>query len=367
MILLIDEDTATRNLLQRILKSDGHNVMLFHSTLEAIAYLRSSEPPKLIVSDIVMPEMDGFTFQSEVKKIKKHAHVPFVFLSSLADEETMVKGLNKGADDYLLKPIQEPLFRAKVRAILRKRCHSSSPVFCGTLEKLPFTKIFQFCESKGLSGQVKIESESLTTTLQFIRGELDYESLEDGDETLDKLYGLTKGTFRTSQYLTSFEEIQDAALSSEEEPKRTHESKPMGMLSGIKINQKLVQVQTEYRSTPTPFVNTIVVYDGKTIHNKVNDAVAYLNREELEAVIRTQHQRVEAHIREKLAKSAEEAPEKKDTDFNRLFDQGLEHYMKKEYDHALAIWSQAYELNPDHKLLNINLKVLKKKQNSANS
>jgi DNA-binding response OmpR family regulator len=68
--------------------------------------LRSIPVPDLIISDIMMDEMDGIELLSELRKLPEHQYTPFVFLSAKADLETKVNGYNMGAVDYIHKPFK---------------------------------------------------------------------------------------------------------------------------------------------------------------------------------------------------------------------------------------------------------------------
>jgi DNA-binding response OmpR family regulator len=361
MILLVDDDAVLLKIIESMIESEGYECITFSDGNKVIKYLQTAPSPDLIISDIVMPKMDGFTLRKEVSRLKFHSRVPFMFLSSLSDDENIVKGLDLGADDFMIKPVHAAIFKAKVRAVLRKSIPDPTPLFKGYMEKLPFPKLFQYCESIGLSGTVDIKSEGLDYTLQFKGGELDYNVLEDTDDVLEKLYGLTEGVFCISQYIANFDEIRASQVLTKIEPENVLIEKPMGMLSGVDVNEKLVQVQTEYVSTPKPAVVTIVVFKGRTIHKQVEDSISQLSKEEVEAIIKSQHKSVEEHIREKLSTTVTKNEESSETNFTGLFDQGLDEYMVGNYEVAYDFWSRAMEIDPNNKLLNINMVVLKKK------
>ncbi len=378
MIVVVDDDTILLNILGTLLKAEGHKARLFTSARAALSYLAKSPPPELVISDVVMPEMDGFAFRKGFEGIFPGAGVPFIFLSSMTDEESVVRGLSEGADDYLTKPVTPSIFRAKVGAILRRQKRSSMPVFRGDLSKLPFPQLFTFCENKGLTGRVTIQGEEVDTVLEFRGGELNYGATFEMDETLEQLYALKEGVFFISQYVADFEEIRSSQVTQPVESEATPlTEKPMGLLSGVKVGDRLVQIQTEYSSAPHPQVVTIVVYGGKTIHKRVSDDLLISTREGVEALIKQQHQAVEEQIREKLLKSSKpeeqsQAPETEvveepgpleegPSEFEQLFDEGLERYMAGDLVEAREIWTRARALDPGHKLLNINLGVLEKK------
>lgn len=76
--------------------------------------------PQLVIMDIMMPRMDGFTSAKEMRGHKDLAHTPIILLSALGGEEDIIKGIECGADDYLIKPFKAPELSAKVKMLIRK-------------------------------------------------------------------------------------------------------------------------------------------------------------------------------------------------------------------------------------------------------
>ena len=72
--------------------------------------------PDLVISDVMMPELDGFALSAELRKDKRTQQVPVLLLSARAGEESRIEGLDAGADDYLVKPFSALEFLARVRA-----------------------------------------------------------------------------------------------------------------------------------------------------------------------------------------------------------------------------------------------------------
>jgi signal transduction histidine kinase/ligand-binding sensor domain-containing protein/AraC-like DNA-binding protein len=78
-----------------------------------------SSHPQIIVSDINMPEMDGITLCQKIRADKRTGHIPVILLTALTGDENQVKGLNKGANDYLTKPFRFEILHIKIRNLLR--------------------------------------------------------------------------------------------------------------------------------------------------------------------------------------------------------------------------------------------------------
>ncbi|MFN7971088.1 MAG: response regulator [Acidobacteriota bacterium] len=147
-IAVIDDDQGALELLRYNFEREGYTVRLFHKAAEALEKLPQS-PPSLVLSDVVMPDMTGFQF---LEKLRSHASlrtVPFIFISgSRLDEFDKVKGLDLGADDYLVKPIRVNELNSRVRALLRRAGGDDAPErrtqgIVGNLRDFPLTDIIQ--------------------------------------------------------------------------------------------------------------------------------------------------------------------------------------------------------------------------------
>jgi PAS domain S-box-containing protein len=115
-ILLADDNGDLREYVARLLAS-RYDVVTVRNGAEALVALREG-PCDLIVSDAMMPEMDGFALLAAVRRDPEFDRVPFVMLSARAGEEAAVEGLERGADDYLIKPFSAEQLLARVTALL---------------------------------------------------------------------------------------------------------------------------------------------------------------------------------------------------------------------------------------------------------
>lgn len=366
MIFVIDDDGAFRDTVEYALNAEDYRVLVFDNAQSALAKASEVEP-ELIISDIMMPEMGGFEFKKVYSKTFPNRMTPFVFLSSLSDDDNIVQGLDMGVDDYLTKPINSAVLKAKVRSLINRKKRYSVPVFRGDLAKLPPMKLLQFCEYKGITGNIEISGVSGNLRLPIKQGEL---VLEDNDDTLlDRLYDCSEGTFTISAEPVDFREISDAE--STVEPESVYEAtdidRPMGKLSGVQINNRLFQVQTEFVTHPDSRVITIVILDGKVLMNRTTQAPSGKpDKKTLEKLIESQHRDVEADIRDKISVLLKNKTSDQDVSrdrFNLLFEEGFDRYREGRYDAALALWEKALTINPDDKILDTNLKMLRKKMN----
>ncbi|MGV0025879.1 response regulator transcription factor [Phormidesmis priestleyi] len=124
-ILVVDDDTTLRTALTRYLEKRGYLVQDAASGIEGLTSFEE-DPPDLIVSDVLMPEMDGYEFCRRLRATRLGQLIPFIFLSSKGEVEDRVQGHSIGADDYLIKPFEPRELLAKIEAQLERsrRTHS---------------------------------------------------------------------------------------------------------------------------------------------------------------------------------------------------------------------------------------------------
>ncbi len=361
MIYLVDDDVQLLETIRDVLSNEGYRVAAFPDASQALAKMDGGDRPRLIVSDVRMPGLDGFAFHREVTKRFGTRTIPFLFLSSLDDPDHIVAGLQSGADDYVTKPIDWKVLKAKVASILDARTGRSIPVFVGDLGKLPFVKLLQFCELRSITGEILVDAPGLKAAVPLNAG-----LLEDDDDTLDlmgRLMDVTQGTFEIRVRPPDFSDIAHAAVE-----QQTHQPKPgdcpAGLLTGIPLANRLVQIQTECVSHPKPAVVTVAILDGRTLSKKVLPVQRFDDRGLILQHMRRQHRAFEQDVTERLSRKAADNTEKTPsilTRFNELFEQGLIAYQAKDYEQALDAWSQAAELDPDNKVVQVNLTMLEKK------
>ena len=121
LILVVDDSQININFCRKILGKNGYDTDSCKSGEEAIEYLEKNSPD-LILLDIVMPGIDGFEFCERMKNIPKMADTPVIFLSSMDDEASIIKGFKCGGVDYITKPFrtQEMLARTRTHIDLKK-------------------------------------------------------------------------------------------------------------------------------------------------------------------------------------------------------------------------------------------------------
>ncbi len=118
-ILVIDDNESNRMLLARRLTQQGHEVLQTHSGVEAFAMLAEMEVD-LILLDVLMPEMNGLEVLTRLKADETLYGIPVIMISGLNETETVLKCIELGADDYLPKPCDVVLLRARINACLER-------------------------------------------------------------------------------------------------------------------------------------------------------------------------------------------------------------------------------------------------------
>ncbi len=115
LILIVEDNPDIQKYIKSILEHNKYRVITADNGKLALDFLsHTEEPPSLIISDIMMPEMDGYEFLKVVSNDSKLLHIPFFFLSVLDSPEEIRMGKLIGADDYLTKPINEDDLLASV-------------------------------------------------------------------------------------------------------------------------------------------------------------------------------------------------------------------------------------------------------------
>ncbi len=116
-IMVVDDDPNTRQLLHFILTNAGYAVTDAQDGLEALEKLEKKRPD-LIILDVLMPNMDGFTTMYHIRAMPHLADLPVIFLSSRADVAAEYSGLAAGAQQYLVKPFSVPILLKHVGDLL---------------------------------------------------------------------------------------------------------------------------------------------------------------------------------------------------------------------------------------------------------
>ena len=137
-ILVIDDDLAINELIKVNLELHGYEVIQAYNGVEGFAKAKQ-EIPALIILDVMMPEVDGFTVAQRVRQNPETAEIPILMLTALSDLNDKVNGFNIGVDDYLTKPFEIEELLVRVRALLKRT--RQIPESSATRELLTYKEI----------------------------------------------------------------------------------------------------------------------------------------------------------------------------------------------------------------------------------
>ena len=118
-IVVIEDEKDIRELITFNLKQYGYNVITSINGEEGLRYSYLHNPD-LILLDIMLPGINGFQFCSTIRKSKNLKDIPVIIITALGDEKNIVKGLEKGADDYITKPFSNKILLARIKNVLKR-------------------------------------------------------------------------------------------------------------------------------------------------------------------------------------------------------------------------------------------------------
>ena len=119
-LLVVDDDAANRDVLSRRLKRQGHHVTTASNGHDTLRLLREGRFDAVLL-DIMMPDMDGYEVLGQIKTDEALQHIPVIMISALSEVQSVVRCIEAGAEDYLTKPFNPVLLRARVGASLEKK------------------------------------------------------------------------------------------------------------------------------------------------------------------------------------------------------------------------------------------------------
>jgi len=203
-ILIVDDNDTVRTLLKMSLKNDDFVILEAADGVSGVEIVKA-EKPDLIISDILMPNMDGFEFCRVVREGSEVPTVPFIFLTSLGEVSTELRGYRTGADDYLVKSnLKRPELLEKVEQMLEKGQEYKKVEsvigegIVGKLTDLSFIEVVQLLGMNRKTGVLRVSKDEELGQIFFDSGQIihaEFQSLE-GLEIINHLaeweYGIYK-------------------------------------------------------------------------------------------------------------------------------------------------------------------------------
>jgi DNA-binding response OmpR family regulator len=193
-ILVVDDDPKICRLIEVAVGQTGHKVLkLLHGT-ETLSVLEKNSVD-LVICDIMMPGMDGFSVCESVRRDPRFAYVPFIFLSARSDAADRLEGIKSGGDDFLGKPfsIQELTIRVN-RLLMNQGKRRGLPIQrpeADPLKQIGLTQLVTMVARQNLTGDLIAQVESEAGTITFQRGraiKATFRELE-GEPAIEALLG----------------------------------------------------------------------------------------------------------------------------------------------------------------------------------
>lgn len=197
-ILVVEDDISLLHGIRSILQLDHYDVLIAKNGQEALEIMhKEAVPPDLIISDIMMPLMDGNQLLREVRKVTRWLEIPFIFLTARSGRDDIQEGVALGADDYITKPYDPEYLRVTVRSkLLRKE----------NLDRLHAENIEELKHSI-----LTILNHEFRTPLTFVVAyadmldiSADLNQLEDNREVISYLKGISSGAERLRKLIENF-------------------------------------------------------------------------------------------------------------------------------------------------------------------
>ncbi len=202
-ILIVDDNPQVLKLLNISLSKAGYQIYEAENGEEGLKVL-GQEKPDLVISDMMMPKMDGMEFCWMVRETSLIPSVPFIFLTSFEDRDTAIRGFRAGADEYLKKPIDRKQLLDIVANLLNRHDRlkvmsepESSKGFSGNLQELSIVELVQMYNLNKKSGILHIDG-SIPGKMVIRDGHLVYAKTEqrEGDQAVYEMVAMKEGTFR---------------------------------------------------------------------------------------------------------------------------------------------------------------------------
>ena len=166
-ILIVDDESTNVDMLIQELEEEGYNLLTAYDGEEALIMVQEHQP-NLILLDVMMPKVDGFTVCRILKGSGKTVLIPVILLTALRAHEDRVRGIEAGADDFISKPFDRDELLAKIRSLLRQKRYRDE-------------------QERGLKKQLQSTKKDLEQTrLELTRAEKRIEMLERAKDQLSK-------------------------------------------------------------------------------------------------------------------------------------------------------------------------------------
>lgn len=207
-ILIVEDEPGMIELLTVALEDEGYVISIANNGQQGLKKV-SEENPDLIISDVMMPDMNGYDFCAQLRENPKTAAIPFIFLTAKKDVSDRVRGLNLGADDYISKPFHVVEVVARIKTLMQRvqRSRQSSPqapapetesAFSGDLEKINIGEVVQTIALTRKNGCLIVTNGSRRGEVYFHDGIVMYADVDrkKGENAVYRLLSWKNGQFK---------------------------------------------------------------------------------------------------------------------------------------------------------------------------
>lgn len=267
-ILIVDDVLPNIQIAAAILQMDGYTVETAESGPEALKHIRAF-PVDLILLDIMMPDMDGFEVARTIKGMEKFADVPIIYLTARNDEESITKGFEIGAVDYITKPFRGAELRMRVRNHLKLRfiqrrlqeANASKDKFFSIIAhdlRSPFTALV------GMS--------------QYLATGIDQLDAETAKEFLEGMHKSSKNAFNLLENLLEWARIQTARMPIEPQEIDIAEIVRENLaLFDVNINNKRLHIENNLQPAEIAYADENSI--NAVVRNLLSNAIKFTPEE----------------------------------------------------------------------------------------
>jgi uncharacterized protein (TIGR02266 family) len=205
-VLLAEDESLMAQMMADMLAELPVQVSVAHNGREALMLVDKSLPD-LVLLDCMMPELDGFEVAAALKANPATENIPIIFLTARGRVEDKVRGLELGAEDYLIKPVRREEMLARVRNVLRRfesrrtAVPAESSLMRGRLEVMGLPNIVQVLETERRTGTLRLTHETRRGEIFFLEGRVAYavEGPRQGEPAVYRMLAWDKGDFELEQ------------------------------------------------------------------------------------------------------------------------------------------------------------------------
>ena len=188
-ILVVDDDLVNRRVLERALERAGHETVTAADGAQALSAI-AEDPPDLVLLDIVMPGIDGIEVLERLKSDPATQHIPVVMISAVDEADAVIRCIETGAEDFLPKPFDAQILKARVNAGLSKmRIHDLEQARVRDVFSrfLPESTVDEVLRRTG--GELRLGGVRVTATMLFcdLRGFTTFAESTDAGEVIEVL------------------------------------------------------------------------------------------------------------------------------------------------------------------------------------